>query len=123
MTSEGHGEARWFTPGVFARLAAARYLQPHAMPLVSEWPATFELNGFLFDLPERTTACSVVVRSRPLADAVTNRIIPTGMVSRVDRAISPLSPARTRIRRLANRRKIQTRAASRVGGQQRGPQR
>ena len=66
MTSEGHGEARWFTPAVFARLAAAGYLQSHAMPLVSKWPATFELNGFLFDLPERTTACSVVVRSRPL---------------------------------------------------------
>jgi hypothetical protein len=45
---------------------------------------------------------------------MTNRMIPTGMVSRVDRAISPLSPARTRIRRLANRRKIQTRAASRA---------
>jgi hypothetical protein len=45
---------------------------------------------------------------------MTNRIIPTGMVSRIDRAISPLSPARTRIRRLSNRRKIQTRAASRA---------
>src|SRR4029077_12138325 len=37
-----------------------------AMPLVSKWPATFELNGFLFDLPERTTVCSVVICSRPL---------------------------------------------------------
>ena len=45
---------------------------------------------------------------------MTNRMVPTGMVSRIDRAISPLSPARTRIRRLANRRKIQTRAASRA---------
>jgi hypothetical protein len=45
---------------------------------------------------------------------MTNRMIPTGMVSRIDRAISPLSPARTRIRRLANRRKIQTRAGSRA---------
>jgi len=45
---------------------------------------------------------------------MTNRAIPTSMVSRIDRAISPLSPARIRIRRLANRRKIQTRAASRV---------
>jgi hypothetical protein len=45
---------------------------------------------------------------------MTNRMVPTGMVSRTDRAISPLSPARTRIRRLANRRKIQTRAASRA---------
>jgi hypothetical protein len=36
------------------------------------------------------------------------------MVSRIDKAIGPLSPARTRIRRLANRRKIQTRAASRA---------
>jgi hypothetical protein len=35
------------------------------------------------------------------------------MVSRIDRAIGPLSPARTRIRRLANGRKIQTGAASR----------
>jgi hypothetical protein len=43
-----------------------------------------------------------------------NRAVPTSMVSRIDRAISPLSPARNRIRRLANRRKIQTRAASRV---------
>jgi hypothetical protein len=41
---------------------------------------------------------------------MTNRMIPTSMV----RAISPLSPARTRIRRLTNRRKIQTRAASRA---------
>jgi hypothetical protein len=41
-------------------------------------------------------------------------MILTGMVSRIDRAISPLSPARTRIRRLTNRRKIQTRAASRA---------
>jgi hypothetical protein len=40
-----------------------------------------------------------------------NRAIPTSMVSRIDRA---LSPARIRIRRLANRRKIQTRAAGRV---------
>ena len=45
---------------------------------------------------------------------MTNRMIPTSMVSRIDRAISPQSPARTRIRRLANRRKIQTRAASRA---------
>ncbi len=45
---------------------------------------------------------------------MTNRMITTSMASRIDRAISPLSPARTRIRRLANRRKIQTRAASRV---------
>ena len=45
---------------------------------------------------------------------MTNRMIPTGMVSRIDKAISPPSPARTRIRRLTNRRKIQTRAASRA---------
>jgi hypothetical protein len=45
---------------------------------------------------------------------MTNRMVPTGIVGRIDRAITPLSPARTRIRRLANRRKIQTRAASRV---------
>jgi hypothetical protein len=45
---------------------------------------------------------------------MTNRMMPTSMVSRIDRAISPLSPARIRIRRLANRRKIQTRAASRA---------
>jgi len=45
---------------------------------------------------------------------MTNRMIPTSMVSRIDRAISPPSPARTRIRRLTNRRKIQTRAASRA---------
>jgi hypothetical protein len=45
---------------------------------------------------------------------MTNRMIPTSMVSRIDRAISPQSPARIRIRRLANSRKIQTRAASRA---------
>jgi hypothetical protein len=45
---------------------------------------------------------------------MTNRIITTSTVSRIDRAISPLSPVRTRIRRLANSRKIQTRAASRA---------
>jgi hypothetical protein len=45
---------------------------------------------------------------------MTNRAIPTSMVTRIDRAISPLSPAKIRIRRLANRRKIQIRAASRV---------
>jgi hypothetical protein len=45
---------------------------------------------------------------------MTNRVVPTSMVSRIDRAISSLSPARTRISRLANRRKIQTRAASRA---------
>jgi hypothetical protein len=45
---------------------------------------------------------------------MTNRMIPTSMVSRIDRVISPLTPARTRIRRLTNRRKIQTRAASRA---------
>src|SRR5271169_5795177 len=38
-----------------------------AMPLVSKWPATFELNGFLFNLPERTTVCSVVKCSRRLS--------------------------------------------------------
>jgi hypothetical protein len=43
---------------------------------------------------------------------MTNRMIPISMVSRIERAT--LSPARTRIRRLANRRKIQTRAASRA---------
>jgi hypothetical protein len=43
---------------------------------------------------------------------MTNKAMPTSMVSRIDRAIGP--PARNRIRRLANRRKIQTRAASRV---------
>jgi hypothetical protein len=45
---------------------------------------------------------------------MTNRALSTSMVSRIDRAISRLSPARNRIRRLANRRKIQTRAAGRV---------
>jgi hypothetical protein len=45
---------------------------------------------------------------------MTNRMSPTSVVSRIDRAISPPSPARTRIRRLTNRRKIQTRAASRA---------
>jgi hypothetical protein len=45
---------------------------------------------------------------------MTNRMIPTSMVSRIDRAIGPLSPARTRIRRMANRRKIRTRAATRA---------
>ena len=45
---------------------------------------------------------------------MTNGMIPTSMVSKIDKAISPLSPARTRIRRLTNRRKIQTRAASRA---------
>jgi hypothetical protein len=45
---------------------------------------------------------------------MTNRMSPTSVVSRIDRAISPLTPARTRIRRLTNRRKIQTRAASRA---------
>jgi len=45
---------------------------------------------------------------------MTDRRIPTSMVSRIDRAVSPLSPARIRIRRLANRRKIRTRAASRA---------
>ena len=45
---------------------------------------------------------------------MTNRMIPTSMVNRIDRATSPLSPTRTRIRRLANRRKGQTRAASRA---------
>jgi len=45
---------------------------------------------------------------------MTNKALPTSMVSRIDRAISPPSPARNRIRRLANRRKIQTRAAGRV---------
>jgi hypothetical protein len=45
---------------------------------------------------------------------MTNSMVPTSVVSRIDRAISQLSPARTRIRRLANRRKIQTRAASRA---------
>ena len=41
-------------------------------------------------------------------------MIPTSVVSRIDRAIGPLSPTRTQIIRLANRRKIQTRAASRA---------
>jgi hypothetical protein len=45
---------------------------------------------------------------------MTNRMVPTSVVSRIDRATSPLSPAKTRIRRLANSRKIQTRAASRA---------
>jgi hypothetical protein len=45
---------------------------------------------------------------------MTHRVIPTSIVSRIDRAISPLSPARIRIRRLANRRKVQTTAATRA---------
>jgi hypothetical protein len=45
---------------------------------------------------------------------MTKKGMPTSVVSRIDRAIGPLTPARNRIRRLANRRKIQTRAASRV---------
>jgi hypothetical protein len=45
---------------------------------------------------------------------MTNKAMPTSMASRIDRVIGPLSPARNRIRRLVNRRKIQTRAASRV---------
>lgn len=54
---------------------------------------------------------------------MTNRMVPTSMVSRIDRAISPLSPARTRIRRLANRRKIQTRAAGRAAANKENPER
>ena len=54
---------------------------------------------------------------------MTNRMIPTSMVSRIDRAISPLSPARTGIRRLTNRRKIQTRAASRAAANKEIPAR
>jgi hypothetical protein len=45
---------------------------------------------------------------------MTNRAIPRSMVSRIDRAISPMGLTRTRIRRLTNRRKIQTRAARRA---------
>jgi hypothetical protein len=45
---------------------------------------------------------------------MTKNAMPTSVASRIDRSIGPLSPARNRIRRLANRRKIQTRAASRV---------
>jgi hypothetical protein len=37
-----------------------------AVPLVRKRPATFELNGFLFNLPERTAVCSVVICSRAL---------------------------------------------------------
>jgi hypothetical protein len=52
---------------------------------------------------------------------MTDRMIPTSMISRIDRAIGPPSPARTRIRRLANRRKIQTRAASRAAANKESP--
>jgi hypothetical protein len=52
---------------------------------------------------------------------MTNRMVSTGIVSRINRAITPLSPGRTRIRRLANRRKIQTRAASRVAANKEVP--
>ena len=45
---------------------------------------------------------------------MTNKAMPTSVVSRTERATGPPSPARTRIRRLTNRRKIQTRAASRA---------
>jgi hypothetical protein len=45
---------------------------------------------------------------------MTNKAMQISMVSKIDRAIGPQSPARNRIRRLTNRRKIQTRAASRV---------
>ena len=31
-----------------------------------KWPVTFELNDFLFNLPERTTVCSVVICSQAL---------------------------------------------------------
>jgi len=41
---------------------------------------------------------------------MTNKTIPISMVSRIDRALSPLGPTRIRI----NRRKIQTRAASKA---------
>ena len=51
---------------------------------------------------------------------MTDRMIPTSMISRIDRAIGPPNPARTRIRRLANRRKIQTRAASRAAANKEG---
>ena len=37
-----------------------------SLSLVSKWPVAFELNGFLFDLPERTTVCPVDSCSRPL---------------------------------------------------------
>jgi hypothetical protein len=47
-------------------------------------------------------------------DVMTNRMTLTGMISRIDRAIGPLSPPRTRIRHLANKPKIQTRAANRA---------
>src|SRR6476620_1723543 len=85
-----------------------------SLRLVSKWSVTFKLNGFLFDLPERTAVCPVDSRSRPLGRRDDKQNNPSGMVSRIDRAISPPSPARTRIRRLTNRRKIQTRAASRA---------
>jgi len=76
--------------------------------------AQIELDHFLFDLPERTSESPVAVCPRSLGrcDVTTNKITPTVRFGRSDRGTIPPSEVRTRIRRLTNRRKVQTRAAS-----------
>ena len=54
---------------------------------------------------------------------MTNRMIPTSMVSRIDRAIGPLSPARTRNQTLGQQAQTPNQGGQQGGGQQRDPKR
>ena len=54
---------------------------------------------------------------------MTNRMIPTSMVSRIDSAISPLSPARTRNQTPSQQTQNPNQGGQQGGGQQRDPQR
>ncbi len=93
------------------------------MPLVSKWPATFELNGSLFNLPERTTVCLVVICFRPLRRRDDKQTDPNkyGQQNRQGdkSAKSGQNPNQT----LGQQTQNPNQGGQQSGGQQRGPQR
>ena len=91
--------------------------------IISKSSATFELNGFLLNLPERTTVCSVVLCSRPLRRRDDKQSDPNkyGQQNRQGdkSAKSGQNPNQTPGQQAQN----PDQGGQQSGGQQRGPQR
>jgi hypothetical protein len=91
--------------------------------IISKSSATFELNGFLLNLPERTTVCSVVLCSRPLRRRDDKQSDPNkyGQQNRQGdkSAKSGQKPNQTPGQQTQN----PNQGGQQSGGQQRGPQR
>jgi hypothetical protein len=85
--------------------------------------ATFELNGFLFDLPERTTVCPVVLCSRPLGRHDDKQNDPNRYGHKNRQGDQSAKPGQNPNQTLDQQTQNPNQGGEQRGGQQRDPQR